>query len=151
MFSVYYLVTKLSYFSFSWLLPVMCYIGHKYKHDLSIHHLSLNLGMSQPSDIVDSRLTGFLSFHVPQIRFPLWLKRESPLLCLFLCWLYHGQKMSLGKTLCCSSQFHKLVSLFFPVPQRKVLWYTSCQQTNGILYWYMALPGSWQHAWLSLC
>lgn len=113
MFSVYYLVTKLSYFSFSWLLPVMCYIGHKYKHDLSIHHLSLNLGMSQPSDIVDSRLTGFLSFHVPQIRFPLWLKRESLLLCLFLCWLYHGQKMSLGKTLCCSSQFHKLVNCSF--------------------------------------
>lgn len=87
MFSVYYLVTKLSHFSFSWLLPVMCYIGHKYKHDLSIHHLSLNLGMSQPSGIVDSRLTGFLSFHVQQIRFPLWRKRESPLLCLFLCWL----------------------------------------------------------------
>lgn len=45
----------------------MCHIGHKYKHDLSSRHLSLNLGMSQPSGIVDSRLTGFLSFHVQQV------------------------------------------------------------------------------------
>ncbi len=52
--------------------------------------------ISKPSGLVDSRWTGFLSFHVQQIKLSLWRKREYPLLSLFTCSLL-WTTMSLGR------------------------------------------------------
>ena len=79
--------------------------------------------ISKPSGIVDSRWTGFLSFHVQHIRLPLWRKKESPLLSLFTC-SFCWSTISLGKNFL----------LPLTVPQASTLLLYSSRKRGTLVY-----------------